>query len=40
MEKNRCLMVNFQQNNKNLYTFQGTQGGYQKKVEEKLGEKQ
>ena len=33
-------MVNFQQNIKNLYTFQDTEGGYQKKVEEKIGEKQ
>ena len=33
-------MVNFQQNINNLYTCQDIQGGYQKKVEEKLGEKQ
>ena len=33
-------MVNFQLIIKNLYTFQDIQGGYQKKVEEKLGEKQ
>ena len=40
MEKDQCLVITYLQNTKNLFTYQDTQDGYQKKKEEKHGQKQ
>ena len=40
MEKSKCQIINFQHHTKNLYTYQDTQDGCQKRVEEKYGVKQ
>ena len=37
MEKDQCLVITYLQNTKNLFTYQDTQDGYQKKKEEKHG---
>ena len=39
MEKDQCLVITYLQNTKNLFTYQDTQDGYLRKVEEKHGQK-